>query len=49
VRYFLEILRGIILRGAPFDALWTQTAGLAAFTAVLLALSALRFRRRMAT
>jgi ABC-type multidrug transport system permease subunit len=46
VRYFLEILRGIILRGAPFDALWTQTAALGVYTAALLALSALRFRRR---
>lgn len=48
VRYFIEILRGIILRGAPFAALWQQAAGLALFTAVLLGLSTLRVRRRLA-
>lgn len=48
VRYFIEILRGIILRGAPFDALWTQALALAGYTVLLLALSARRFRRRMA-
>ncbi len=48
VRYFIEILRGIILRGAPFDALWTQALALSVYTVLLLALSARRFRRRMA-
>jgi len=48
VRYFIEILRGIILRGAPFDALWTQAAALGLYTLVLLTLGGLRFRRRMA-
>jgi len=47
VRYFIEILRGVILRGAPFGALWTQATALALYTALLLGISALRFRRRM--
>jgi ABC-type multidrug transport system permease subunit len=47
VRYFIEILRGIILRDAPFGALWEQTAALALYTAVLLGIGALRFRRRL--
>jgi ABC transporter DrrB family efflux protein len=47
VRYFIEILRGVILRGAPFDALWTQASALALYTLVLLGVSGLRFRRRM--
>ncbi|MCK6447682.1 MAG: ABC transporter permease [Planctomycetes bacterium] len=48
VRYFIEILRGIILRDAPFSALVFPTASLAIFTALLLIVSALRFRRRVA-
>ena len=48
VRYFIEVLRGIILRGAGFDSLWPQAASLALFTSVLLSVSALRFRRRVA-
>lgn len=47
VRYFIEALRGIILRGAPFADLWPQAAAMAGFAAGLLVLSALRFRRRM--
>ena len=47
VRYFIEALRGIILRGAPFADLWPQAAAMAGFAAGLLLLSALRFRRRM--
>lgn len=48
VRYFIEILRGIILRDAPFSALVFPTASLAIFTALLLVVSAMRFRRRVA-
>jgi drug efflux transport system permease protein/drug efflux transport system ATP-binding protein len=46
VRYFLEILRAIILRDAPLEALAQPALGLALFTVLLLVLSALRFRRR---
>lgn len=47
VTYYVQILRGIILRGADFLALWPQTAALAAFTVVLVVLSSLRFQKRM--
>lgn len=47
VRYFIEILRGIILRGAPFEALWHAAAALGAYTVALLAIGAVRFRRRL--
>ncbi len=47
VRYFIEILRGLILRGAPFDALWQETVALAIFTLVLLLISAVRFKKRL--
>lgn len=48
VRYFIEILRGIILRGAGPAALWPQAASLGVFTLALLSISAARFRRRVA-
>jgi ABC transporter DrrB family efflux protein len=48
VTYYIQILRGIILRGAGMWALWPQTLVLAGFTAILIALSALRFQKRIA-
>lgn len=48
VTYFIQILRGIILRGADFGDLWTQTAILAVFGLALLTLSAWRFRKTAA-
>lgn len=45
--YYLQILRGIILRGAEFAMLWQQTAALAAFAVGLVTLSALRFKKRI--
>jgi ABC-type multidrug transport system permease subunit len=45
--YFLEILRGIVLRGADLIDLLPQTFGLALCCAVILALSIARFRKRL--
>lgn len=47
VTYFLEILRGIILRGANFMDLLPDIAGLAICTVTLLTISVLRFRKRL--
>lgn len=47
VTYYVEILRGIILRGAGFSALWPQTLALAGFAVVLVTASALRFKKRI--
>ena len=44
-RYFLVALRGIVLKGAGLAAFWEQLVALAAFSAVLLGLAALRLRR----
>jgi len=47
VRYYLEILRGCLLKGAGFaDVAW-QLAALGGFGIVLIALSAARFRKRL--
>ncbi|MDB5348732.1 MAG: ybhF 4 [Schlesneria sp.] len=46
--YFLEILRGIILRGADFFDLIPQVVGLSVCCVVVLALSLIRFRKQLA-
>lgn len=48
VTYFIQILRGIILRGAGLAHLWPQALALVVFAVGLLALSAARFRKRAA-
>ncbi len=47
VRYFIEILRGIIVRGTPLSALWFEAGALAVYTLVLLIIGAMRFRKRL--
>ncbi|TAM77925.1 ABC transporter permease [bacterium] len=44
--FFLEILRGIILRGAGLDVLWPSVAGMLGLGAVLIVAATLRFARR---
>ena len=46
--YFLQILRGTILKGIGLDALWPQVIPLAVFALAISTLSALRFRRSLA-
>ena len=48
VTYFLEILRGIIIRGATFLELWDETLALLVFWLVLVALSIRRFQKTVA-
>lgn len=45
--YFIELLRGIILRGAGLEHLWTNIAVLAAMGCGLTWLAAVQFRRRL--
>lgn len=45
--YFLEILRGIILKGVGIEHLWTQTLALAGFSLGIIMLASLRFRKRV--
>ena len=47
VTYYVQILRGIILRGAGMWALWPQTVALIVFGLVLIVLSTLRFKKRI--
>ena len=48
LRYFLVIIRDIFLKGSGWDILWPQFAALAVLGTALLAMSSLRFKKRMA-
>ena len=47
VRYFMEIVRAVFLKGAGPETLWPQMAALAAIGITVLSLAALRFRKRL--
>jgi len=47
VRYFLEIARGIFLKGAGIQILWPQMTALFIFGTAMILLSALRFQKRL--
>ena len=47
VTYYVQILRGIILRGAGIAELWPQTVALCVFAVVLIVLSSVRFKKRI--
>ncbi len=47
LRYFMDIVRGIFLKGTGFDVLWPQMLALAVYGVAVLTMSALRFHKRM--
>jgi ABC-2 type transport system permease protein len=47
VRYYLEIIRGIFLKGSGLAILWPQTIALAILSTVILLISARRFSKRL--
>jgi ABC-2 type transport system permease protein len=47
LRWFAEVVRGVLLRGAGFRDLWTQLLALSVFGAVILGLATARFRSRL--
>jgi ABC-2 type transport system permease protein len=47
VRYFVEILRGIFLKGSGPAVLWPQMAALLVFGVAVLGLATIRFQRRL--
>jgi ABC-2 type transport system permease protein len=47
-RYFLVILRGLLLKGVGVGQLWVDIASLAAFSFAVLALASLRLKREWA-
>jgi ABC-2 type transport system permease protein len=47
VRYFIEIVRGVFLKGSGPTVLWPQMLALGSFGVVILTLSAIRFHKRL--
>lgn len=47
VRYFLEITRGVFLKGIGIEILWPQVLAMLALGLGMITLSALRFRKRL--
>jgi ABC-2 type transport system permease protein len=47
LRYFMEIVRGLFLKGIGLEYLWPQVLSLLLYGAAILVLSALRFRKRL--
>jgi len=45
--HYLEVLRGILLKGVGIDALWSQTLALAGFAVGLIALAVRRFHKTL--
>lgn len=45
--FYLQILRGIILKGVGITALWPQIWGLAVFTSVMLSVSIIKFQKKL--
>jgi ABC-2 type transport system permease protein len=45
--HFLRIIRGVMLRGADLLSLWHDVLALVVFTAVMMTLAILRFRKRL--
>jgi ABC-2 type transport system permease protein len=48
MRHYLEVVRGVFLKGAGVGALWPQLLAMAALGTALLGLAAARFRKRIA-
>jgi ABC-2 type transport system permease protein len=46
--YFINISQGVMLRGAPFTALWVSFLVLAVYAAVVFSMAVLRLRRDLA-
>ena len=46
-RYFLEIIRGIYLKGIGLSTFWPQVLFLVAFAVLMLTISTLRFKKRL--
>jgi ABC-2 type transport system permease protein len=47
LRYFLDVLRGVYLKGVGLEALWPQMAAMAVFGLIMLTISVTRFRKSL--
>ncbi|HXH85196.1 MAG TPA: ABC transporter permease [Nitrospira sp.] len=47
LRYFLDVLRGVYLKGVGLEALWPQMAAMAVFGLIMLTISVMRFQKSL--
>lgn len=47
LRYFMDIVRGVFLKGVGVDVLWPQLLAMAVFGVAILTFSAMRFHKRL--
>jgi ABC-2 type transport system permease protein len=47
LRYFMQIVRNLFLKGVGLESLWRDTLALAVFGVAILGLSALRFQKKL--
>jgi ABC-2 type transport system permease protein len=47
LRYYVNLLREIFLKGTPLEFLWTEIIPLAAFGAIIISASAMKFHKRV--
>jgi ABC-2 type transport system permease protein len=47
LRYFLVVVRGIILKGVGAEGLWTEIIALSIFAVVIMGGAAMRFKKRL--
>jgi ABC-2 type transport system permease protein len=47
-RYFMDISRGIVMKGIGLDLLWPQFVALALYTAIVFTAASLLFRKKVA-
>jgi len=47
-RYFIDVIRGIVLRGAGLADLWEPVAALVAYTVLIIGAAVFRFRKTSA-
>jgi ABC-2 type transport system permease protein len=47
-RYFVEVIRGIVLRGASLVDLWQPTALLTVYTLLIISFAVMRFKKTTA-
>jgi ABC-2 type transport system permease protein len=47
LRYFMEIVRGVFLKGVGLEVLWPKMVCLAIYGTTILSLAAMRFRKKL--
>ena len=46
--FYLQIMRGVVLKGVGIVALWPQVTALLVYTSIVLTVSVFKFRKKLA-